>query len=84
MSQDVNLRKNLVMHFRGNRKASDIKFYRKYHYLKRVAEQEDNKEPAGGGMTSLVVEKDKMIIWKLREKCDLDKIFRIRFYGEIT
>ena len=35
-------------------------------------------------MTSWVVEKEKVIICKLREKCDLDKIFRIRFYGEIT
>lgn len=69
------------MHFRGYyiQRASDIIFYRKYHYLKKVAEQEDNKEPARGGMTSRVVEKDKVIVWKLRGKCGLDRFSGLDF-----
>ena len=41
-----------MMHFRGKMSASNAIFYRKYHHLKRVAEQDDNKEPARGGLTS--------------------------------
>lgn len=43
MNQDANFRKNLVMRFRGKMSASNIIFYRKYHHLKRVAEQDDKK-----------------------------------------
>ena len=77
MKQDANFRKNLMMHFRGKMSASNAIFYRKYHHLKRVAEQDDNKEPARGGLTSQGIEKDKVTIWKLRGKCGLDRFSRL-------